>query len=122
MTRRKTPPWEEYTRLPAMRHGSADPAFSAPWQAAAFAMTLALHERGLFTWAEWTVHLSSAIRDAQATGDPDRGDTYYEHWLTALERIVTEKGYVTVDALLQRRDAWDEAARRTPHGVPIELR
>lgn len=122
MTRTKTPPWEEYTRLPAMTDGSAGPVFHAPWQAAAFAMTLALHERGLFTWAEWAVHLSKAIRDAQATGDQDRGDTYYEHWLTALERIVLEKGYVTVDALLQRRDAWDEAARRTPHGVPIELR
>lgn len=97
MTRIKMPPWEEYSRLPAMPHGGAGPVFSAPWQAAAFAMTLALHERGLFTWAEWTVHLSSAIRDAQATGVPDHGDTYYEHWLMALERIVTEKGYVTVD-------------------------
>jgi len=105
-----------------MPRDSAGPVFGAPWQAAAFAMTLALHERGLFTWAEWAEHLSSAIRDAQATGDPDHGDTYYEHWLTALERIVTEKGCLTVESLLQRQDAWDEAARQTPHGMPIELR
>jgi nitrile hydratase accessory protein len=122
MTQTKMPSWDEHTSLLAMTRDSAGPVFSAPWQAAAFAMTLALHERGLFTWSEWVAHLSSAIGHAQATGDPGGDDMYYECWLTALERIVTEKGYVTVDALLQRRDAWDEAARRTPHGMPIELR
>ncbi|WP_233809377.1 nitrile hydratase accessory protein [Paraburkholderia sp. HP33-1] len=122
MTRTKTPPRDEFTAVPAIPRDSPGPVFGSPWQAAAFAMTLALHERGLFTWSEWVAHLSSAIRDAQAVRDPDRGDTYYECWLSALERIVTEKGYLTVDALLQRREAWNEAARRTPHGKPIELR
>ncbi|MFP4593204.1 nitrile hydratase accessory protein [uncultured Ralstonia sp.] len=99
----------------------AAPVFGAPWQAAVFAMTLALHERGLFTWSEWAAHLGAAIRDAQAAGDPDHGDTYYDHWLTALERLATEKAWVTGDLLQQRRQAWDEAARRTPHGKPIQL-
>jgi nitrile hydratase accessory protein len=85
-------------------------------------MTLALYEHGLFTWPEWAEYLSAAIRDAQAAGDPDHGDTYYLHWLTALERIATAKGCVTLDTLVQRRHEWDEAARRTPHGKPIELR
>ncbi len=74
------------------------PVFSAPWQAQAFAMTLALHERGVFTWTEWARSLSEAIRDAQASGDPDRGDTHYAHWLDALERIYTAKGYGYGDA------------------------
>ena len=90
-------------------------------QAAAFAMTLLLHERGVFTWAEWAAELADAIRDAQAQGDPDRGDTYYVHWLTALERIATAKGCVTRDGLEKRKNAWEVAARRTPHGRPIEL-
>jgi nitrile hydratase accessory protein len=98
------------------------PVFDAPWQAQAFAMTLALHERGLFTWAEWADYLNRAIADAQAAGDPDRGDTYYAHWLTALERISAAKGLVTAGMLSNRRAAWDEAARSTPHGQPIELR
>jgi nitrile hydratase accessory protein len=84
-------------------------------------MTLALHERGVFTWPEWAATLADAIRDAQAHGDPDRGDTYYTHWLTALERIATAKGCVTREGLIRRKDAWDAAARRTPHGQPIEL-
>lgn len=107
--------------LPDMPRDGGGPVFAAPWQAAAFAMTLALHERGVFTWSEWAAILADAIRDAQAQGDPDRGDTYYTHWLTALERIATAKGCVTREGLIERKDAWDAAARRTPHGQPIEL-
>ncbi|MGT2473558.1 nitrile hydratase accessory protein [Paraburkholderia terrae] len=107
--------------LPDMPRDGTGPVFAAPWQAAAFAMTLALHERGVFTWREWAATLADAIRDAQAQGDPDRGDTYYTHWLTALERIATAKGCVTREGLIERKDAWDAAARHTPHGQPIEL-
>ncbi|MPW21002.1 nitrile hydratase accessory protein [Paraburkholderia sp. CNPSo 3157] len=107
--------------LPGLPRDDAGPVFAAPWQAAAFAMTLALHERGVFTWSEWAAQLADAIRDAQAQGDPDHGDTYYAHWLAALERIATAKGCVTSDGLIDRKNAWDEAARRTPHGQPIEL-
>jgi nitrile hydratase accessory protein len=112
---------ELLSALPDLPRDEAGPVFRAPWQAAAFAMTLALHERGVFTWQEWAAHLGDAIHAAQAAGDPDRGDTYYAHWLTALERIATAKGCVTQDSLLERRNAWDAAARRTPHGQPIEL-
>ncbi|SEJ66314.1 nitrile hydratase accessory protein [Paraburkholderia diazotrophica] len=107
--------------LPGLPRDDAGPVFAAPWQAAAFAMTLALHERGVFTWSEWAAQLADAIRDAQALGDPDQGDTYYAHWLTALERIATAKGCVTRDGLIDRKNAWDAAARRTPHGQPIGL-
>jgi len=122
MTSAEKPSSEYRSSLPETTREDAEPVFDAPWQAAAFAMTLALYERGLVTWTEWTAYLSSVIRDAQASGDPDRGDTYYAYWLTALERIATAKGWVTTDALLKCRNAWDEAARRTPHGKPIELR
>ena len=122
MTTAEKPSFEHRSSLPETPLEGAEPVFSAPWQAAAFAMTLALHERGLVTWTEWVACLNSAILDAQASGDPDHGDTYYVHWLTALERIATAKGWVTTDALLECRNAWDEAARRTPHGKRIELR
>lgn len=121
MSETNTPRWDCPIDLVATLRDGADPVFGAPWEATAFAMTLALHERGLFTWAEWVAYLSGSIREAQAAGVADREDSYYERWLTALERIVTEKGVFSVDALLQRRAAWDEAARRTSHGMPIEL-
>jgi nitrile hydratase subunit beta len=60
-------------------------AFNEPWEARTFAMIVALHERGLFTWLEWTDALSRQIHAAKIAGQPDLGDTYYEHCLRALE-------------------------------------
>jgi nitrile hydratase accessory protein len=108
--------------VPGIPRDADGPVFRAPWEAQAFAMALALHGRGLFTWNEWAATLADEIKRAQAAGDPDTGETYYRHWLNALERLVAAKG-VTDDAALARyREAWDHAADRTPHGTPIELR
>ena len=109
--------------LPALpRDAAGAPVFAAPWEAQAFAMALALHEHGLFTWSEWAATLSDEIKRAQAAGDPDTGETYYHHWLAALERLVAERGVATRETLARYHDAWDHAADRTPHGQPIELR
>jgi len=107
--------------VPGIPRDAEGPVFREPWEAQAFAMTLGLYEQGLFTWKEWTAVLVAEIRRAQEVGDPDTGETYYLHWLAALERIVAEKG-VTDEATLGRyRDAWRRAADRTPHGEPILL-
>jgi nitrile hydratase accessory protein len=98
------------------------PVFREPWEAQAFAIALVLHERGLFTWNEWAATLAAEIKRAQAGGDPDTGETYYQHWLATLESLVAEKGVTTSANLHRYRDAWDHAADRTPHGVPIELK
>ncbi len=84
-------------------------------------MTLKLHEAGHFTWPEWAAALSREITAAQEEGDADLGDTYYHHWLAALERIVADKGIATAAALRDRKDAWESAAAATAHGKPIEL-
>jgi nitrile hydratase accessory protein len=108
--------------VPGIPRDTEGPVFREPWEAQAFAMALALHGRGLFTWPEWAATLADEIKRAQAAGDPDTGETYYQHWLNALERIVAAKGIATSDMLHRYRDAWDHAADRTPHGTPIELR
>ena len=107
--------------MPGVPRDADGPVFDEPWQAQAFAMAVKLHERGVFTWKEWAATLSEEIRRAQAAGDPDTGSTYYRHWLAALERLVVEKGLGTAGALSERKDAWDRAARATPHGRPIRL-
>ncbi|HVA15329.1 MAG TPA: nitrile hydratase accessory protein [Stellaceae bacterium] len=96
------------------------PVFREPWEAQAFAMAVALRERGLFMATEWAEMLGAEIARAQA-GDPDTGETYYRHWLAALERIVAEKRLSDPTTLRRYRDAWSHAAHRTPHGTPIEL-
>ena len=108
--------------IPGVPRDHDGPVFREPWEAQAFAMTLALHERKLFTWPEWAQTLSAEIKRAQAAGDPDTGETYYRHWLAALERIVAEKGVTDAATLSRYVHAWDHAADRTPHGQPIELR
>jgi len=107
--------------VPSIPRDADGPVFREPWEAQAFAMTLALHERGLFTWTEWAAALTAEIKRAQAAGDPDTGETYYQHWLAALERMVAENGVATSETLHRYRDAWDHACDRTPHGQPIEL-
>ena len=108
--------------LPDLPQDAEGPVFREPWEAQAFAMTLALHERGLFKWPEWAAALAEEIKRAQAGGDADTGETYYRHWLNALERLVAEKGATDEATLARYRHAWDHAAGRTPHGEPIELR
>jgi nitrile hydratase accessory protein len=108
--------------VPGIPQGEEGPIFREPWEAQAFAMALSLHQRGLFTWREWAATLADEIKRAQAAGDPDTGDTYYRHWLNALERLVAEKGVVDPQTLTRYRDAWERAADATPHGDPIVLK
>ena len=106
---------------PALPRDDGGPVFGAPWEAQAFALTLALHERGAFTWKEWAATLAAVIGEAKAEGRPGGGDDYYLHWVSALERIATEKALVDADDLARRRAEWKAAARATPHGQPIRL-
>ena len=81
------------------------PVFREPWEAEAFALAVSLNERGLFTWKEWAKILGEEIKKAQAAGDPDTGETYYQHWLATLERILSEKGIADPIILAHTRDA-----------------
>src|ERR1700723_1531236 len=108
--------------LRSFGRNDANPIFREPWEAEAFALAVTLSERGLFTRQEWANTLGDEIKKAQAAGDPDTGETYYYHWLAALERIVAEKGVTNAQQLARTRHAWEHACERTPHGTPIELK
>lgn len=108
--------------VPGVPRDADGPVFAEPWQARAFALALALHEAGLFTWNEWAAALADEIKRAQAAGDVDAGDTYYNHWLATLEKLIAAKGTASPEQQRRYRDAWDHAADRTPHGQPIELK
>lgn len=98
------------------------PVFREPWEAQAFALAVTLQERGIFSAREWAAALGDEIKRAQAAGDPDTGETYYRHWLAALERLVALKGVADPHALDRTCEAWRRACKRTPHGTPIELK
>lgn len=104
--------------LPGLPRDAEGPVFAEPWQAQAFAMAVALHDGGVFSWSEWAQALGDEIARA---GPNDAGAGYWDHWLAALEALVVDKGAASPDALDALKHAWDRAARATPHGAPIEL-
>ena len=115
------PPDVQLDALPKLPRDDGGPCFRAPWEAQAFAMAVKLHERGAFTWSEWAGALAAELAAAAARGEADDGSHYYEHWLAALEKLVAAKRIVSRDELDRRAGEWDQAARATPHGKPIEL-
>lgn len=90
-------------KLSGLPKDEAGPVFRAPWEAQAFAMVVNLHQKGVFPWTEWAEQLSESIARAQRQGDPDLGDTYYEHWLDALERLMEKYELATPAALAERK-------------------
>jgi len=96
--------------------------FRAPWEAQIFALVVQLGDRGFFTWKEWAETLGAVIREAQAAGDPDLGDTYYRHWVKALERLMSARGLAdtqTVERLLEEieHDAHEHRERQLAGGA-----
>lgn len=107
--------------LPSLPRDEEGPVFAEPWQAQAFAIAVRLSDDGHFTWEEWADKLAEELEKALERGEPDDGSRYFEHWLAALERLVVEKQLTPSDALAERKAAWTEAYRNTPHGQPVEL-
>ena len=122
MTSERSAAMQAADAIPTIPRDADGPVFREPWEAQAFAMALALHKRGVFTWPEWAEALAAEVKRAQAAGDPDTGATYYRHWLAALETLVARKGVATDATLHRYREAWERACLRTPHGAPIELK
>jgi nitrile hydratase accessory protein len=92
--------------------------FDSPWQAEVFALVVALHERGVFSWSEWAAALGRQVGSSDAAAD---GSDYYHHWLAALEALLAQKGVADGDTVQATADAWQRAARATPHGKAIVL-
>lgn len=99
----------EECRLPP---GAEEPVFAEPWQASAFAMAVALHERGLFSWNEWAEALGAEVKS---------GDPYYDCWLRALEGLVSRTGAASQREMEETAASWRRAAQATPHGQPVLL-
>ncbi len=104
--------------VPSIPRDDDGPVFPAPWAARAFAFTLALYERDVFTWPQWAAALGTAIREGQDDSDPE---SYWLCWLSALEALLAAKSVAEPSELASLRSAWRQAAEGTPHGEPIEL-
>jgi nitrile hydratase accessory protein len=106
---------------PGLPGDDGGPVFAEPWHAEAYALAETLAAQGAFSRSEWAAALGAANAAAQQAGDADLGDTYYEHWLAALESLCSAKGLVAPTTIDDRADTWRRAYLRTPHGLPVEL-
>ena len=107
--------------LPHLPRDEGGPVFAEPWQATAFALAVRLSAQGYFTWQEWADALSQELKADELRGETADGSRYYHCWLSALEHLTIEKGLSDPASLLDRKEAWAEAYRHTPHGEPVEL-
>ena len=112
---------ERLQALPQLPREKDEPMFAEPWQAQAFALAVKLSEQGHFTWKEWAAALANELKAATSRGEPDDGSHYYDHWLAALEHLVTAKRLADSATLVARKEAWADAYRSTPHGMPVKL-
>jgi hypothetical protein len=97
---------------------AGEPAFAAPWEANAWALKAHLVETGQLDPARFAALLGEELRRGHAPADD--GTAYFVAFVAALERAVAP--LAPAELLAAEREAWREAAERTPHGDPIELR
>lgn len=117
------PDWNGcFPELQSLPRDESGPVFAEPWQAQAFALAVRLSQMGYFTWKEWADTLAAELAAAAERGEADDGSEYYIHWLAALETLVMSKGLADAPALFERKEAWADAYRHTPHGQPVQLR
>lgn len=98
------------------------PAFSEPWQAEAFALTLQLARAGHFTWTDWVGTFSAEITASPQTADEDINTAYYRQWMQALEKILAARALVSSTEVTDYEEDWRRSYFHTAHGAPIEFR
>ena len=95
--------------------------FAAPWHAAAFAMTVHLYERGLFTWPDWAAALGRALAADEKAGRLDGSDDYYRAWIATLQELLAANGVAGAPEIETVMKEWKAAYLATPHGEPVRL-
>lgn len=81
-------------------------------------MALERPARGAFTWPQWAEALGARLKAAGPGGDRSHDD---EQFLATLEDLTAGQRLAVTREFTERKQAWIEAYRRTPHGRPVEL-
>jgi len=76
---------------------SPEPLFHAPWERRALGLTLAMGATG-----QWNIDQSRSVRESLAPATY-LGSSYYRIWILALERMMLQRGLVTVAELASGR-------------------
>ena len=89
----------------ALPRKNGELVFEMPWESRAFGLAVSLSDAGVVEWPEFREALVTAIKVSERDKD---GRSYYQQWLSALEKVVSDKGLVTDESM----DGADAVARR----------
>ena len=95
--------------------------FEQQWHAELFATTVHLNDQKLFLWSEWTKWFGDHLRHAGQVQEINGGDDYYQIWLDALIKMITQRNITDEKTIETIKLKWAEAYKNTPHGKKVEL-
>ncbi|MBV1897121.1 MAG: nitrile hydratase accessory protein [Rhodobacteraceae bacterium] len=101
--------------------GPPEPAFSEPWHAQVFALTVVLNESGHFIWSDWAARFSQTLARHGLDKELDGGEDYFNAWLETLEAMLADSAQAVPDDVERLRSDWERAYLSTPHGEPVRL-
>ena len=91
----------------ALPRQNGELVFSAPWEGRAFGIAITLKDSGAFAWEEFREHLIAEVsQEVYREVYREQASVYYEQWLAALEKLVTEAGYLTPEELNLRMEEY----------------
>ena len=80
----------------ALPRENGELVFQAPWEARAFGLAVALNQKELYEWREFSAELAATIAAAEPNNDPAN---YYARWVASLEELVIAKGLIRREQL-----------------------
>ena len=80
----------------ALPRENGELVFQAPWEARAFGLAVALNEKDLYEWREFSSQLASEIADAEQNNNPS---SYYARWVASLEELLIDRGLISREQL-----------------------
>jgi nitrile hydratase accessory protein len=90
--------------------------FAEPWESRAFGLAMSLNESGVFTWDEFREELIAAISSWEQSAQPGDCYSYYQCWLTALERISITHDLIPAHSLRERAQELADRPAGYDHG------
>ena len=85
--------------------------FEEPWEGRALGIAVALNDQRVCEWREFRQHLVESIAADEEAGTPSG---YYNRWLSAMERLLLQRGLVTSEELDRRTRELASGRREDP--------
>jgi nitrile hydratase accessory protein len=109
----------------AVRTAGDEVAFDSAWEIRAFALAVAAHQNGQYDWEQFQSALIDSIHEWEQHDTGQQPWYYYDHWLNALESLLTDSGVVGTSEVDERthtvlatpRDLHHQRAKREPVAV-----